>query len=1096
MKGQASIELVGIIGIALLLATPFVVEAQDSMIDLAISSEDANFQTEINELGRTVDQVSKSGEKSQRTLEFQIPQNIDTIHEQPQALIFTQDHGDNRKNFSTSFNTEIQASNFPSDQGIYNLNIEYTDGKAVITQAGPRPEDFQITNVDFDESVEQGETFTANATVRNEGDEQGTQNIELDIFNGNPEYSDANTNQELDSGEQQLFEFEWGDTNDPGEYTFEINTFNDTYNEEFTILDEGEAFFEVDIDESESDGVVEQGETFNANYTVENTGDEMDTQNIEYAITQSQTEIDSGTDITNLQLDPSETEEGSFELDTSEENSGLYNLTISSENTTDRLEFEITESTEQFYWTAEDYSVGEEPNDAWEVGGAINSWNIESDSQGNHILMDGSNGDRSILSFTEADEAEDVEIFAKILPESGDDALISRATGRDNPDNDFTGYRFNADESIVETDLFNDGSYEGDISGSETSNAENTPFYIRARIEGDEIKVRTWDLGNSEPSNWDQEVTDSTISGEGETGIFQWDGEPRIYEFAVGINGEEAPGFDYLSQGNLVGHWDATEISANDGETVDTWFDISGQGNDAIQQADTAENEPILIENELNGNPVVEYAGRDENDDAYHRVGEVDGASEDWEIFIVGRTFTLGQTISYPIGIGTDDADEGQGIFFEFSSEDDSWGFFDADQVLTGSSSVQNEWGIFAVNNDNLNYTLYKDGEKENSAVGESAQISNMTLGGRSDGDFELDGQIAEAIVYNKSLDPSERAEIEVYLEDKWGLHDETDPANFQVVQNDTNSPMKEEETLEIDYEVENQGELEDTQTVSVEVIDQSDGSTLFQDSNSYTLNEGDSTGLQTFSFTTEIGDSGDYDYSLSTENDTVNGQIEIEEAFTDQGLVGHWDATQIQASDADLVSTWTDQSGEENDLTTSSSSDDPVYSDNVLNGNPVLDWSGSESMSADMDPLDLPVDVFVVAKSEAGSTTIIHDGYLGTETGDITFLEDDGDDVEDWRMFADTGFNIDAPSNPDDWNLLNSVYDGENSEWYVNGGLINQGDSGEDGTVNPFTLGSDRDESRNVEGGIAEVMFYDRKLDSDEREDVEEYLQEKWGLN
>jgi len=48
MKGQASIELVGIIGIALLLATPFVVEAQDSMIDLAISSEDANFQTEIN----------------------------------------------------------------------------------------------------------------------------------------------------------------------------------------------------------------------------------------------------------------------------------------------------------------------------------------------------------------------------------------------------------------------------------------------------------------------------------------------------------------------------------------------------------------------------------------------------------------------------------------------------------------------------------------------------------------------------------------------------------------------------------------------------------------------------------------------------------------------------------------------------------------------------------------------------------------------------------------------------------------------------------------------------------------------------------------
>ncbi|MFO7793459.1 MAG: hypothetical protein R6V35_00590 [Candidatus Nanohaloarchaea archaeon] len=132
MKGQASIEFVGVVGIALVLATPFVVEAQDSMIDLAISSEDANFQSEINQLGETVDQVAASGEKSQQTVEFQVPGNIETVYSQQQALIFTQARGEQKKNFSTSFDTDINSTDIPTDQGIYELNIEYLNETAQI----------------------------------------------------------------------------------------------------------------------------------------------------------------------------------------------------------------------------------------------------------------------------------------------------------------------------------------------------------------------------------------------------------------------------------------------------------------------------------------------------------------------------------------------------------------------------------------------------------------------------------------------------------------------------------------------------------------------------------------------------------------------------------------------------------------------------------------------------------------------------------------------------------------------------------------------------------------------------------------------------
>lgn len=132
MKGQASIELVGVVGIALVLATPFVVEAQDSMIDLAISSEDANFQASLNELEEAVDEVAASGEKSSRMVEIRVPGNMEKIYSQNQALIYTQVRGEQRKNFSTSFETEINSTNLSTEQGIYQLNIEYKNGTAQI----------------------------------------------------------------------------------------------------------------------------------------------------------------------------------------------------------------------------------------------------------------------------------------------------------------------------------------------------------------------------------------------------------------------------------------------------------------------------------------------------------------------------------------------------------------------------------------------------------------------------------------------------------------------------------------------------------------------------------------------------------------------------------------------------------------------------------------------------------------------------------------------------------------------------------------------------------------------------------------------------
>ena len=1235
MKGQSSVEFVSIIGIALVLAAPFVIESQDTMINLITDSEDANFQTEINELGQTVDQVAASGEKSKQSINFQVPGNIETVYSMDQALIFTQARGEQRKNFSRIFDTEINSTDIPTDQGIYQLNIEYTDGKAVITQAGPRPEDFQITNVDFDKSVEQGETFTANATVRNEGDEPGTQNIELDIFNGNPEYSDANTNQELDSGEQQLFEFEWGDTNDPGEYTFEINTFNDTYNEQFTILDEGEAFFEVDIDESESDGVVEQGEIFNANYTVQNTGDTEGTQNIAYNITKDGDEVDSNeTHVMGLTLNEGE-ESNTKEIkwDTSGEEVGNYELNLSSANHTETFTFEIEEGTETFSISTQNewnqgvfngssadrddnsgdlglgYPSGENSVDTDMPGHSnlVGQWRLEenhgessdgdpvTDFSGEHVitrnieiqeesgqqlndyqikvqfdsgdpiyenaLSDGSDirfeKDGKLLDhFIEEFDTENEEsiVWVKVpeIPANGEVSLILKygdggqvkeSDGEATFDffDDFSGNSLDTDKwnkvdengGVIEVSdgeliVSNEGgasemgiqtnSYEissGQVHESRSKNPEGrhnafAGFHevVHPYPHGTSSDKGITSYGRADEPNWeaisasdgDDTVLTSTVQNDNAT---SFDKHQIFYKEDNKV--EVVRGGDSRSaSGSGIPNTDIPLIVAADDHTTPNTAVV-----DWLRVREYADSEPGIT---VGDEEIIEYDGITQNGvdatadgtfstDAYEFDGSGDNVQADQKQFADGDEVTMlawvkiNEDSSEKAVIFTGGGWDRKGVFFTIDEDEVRFQMGDGDgedYTSTGTVPV-GEWTLVGgkwedgtiyhiVNDEVISATSWSEGYYSNPDF--DMHIGQVFDSGGSPERF-MDGKINDVMIFDSALSESEIEDL--YFQ---GMDDTFEA--YYISEDVDDFEFHDWQGIELNYSVPSDADA----NVTFQALDR-DGNVLDKQVESLD-------GTEEFDLDVSNSSHGrvvlDLESSDVTESPLLEGfevfYEEGDQAFTQEGLVGHWNAVSIEASDGDLVSTWTDQSGEENDLTTSSSSDDPVYSDNVLNGNPVLDWSGSESMSADMDPLDLPVDVFVVAKSEAGSTTVIHDGYLGTETGDITFLEDDGDGVEDWRMYADTSFNIDAPGNPDDWNLLNSVYDGGNSEWYVNGGLINQGDSGEDGTVNPFTLGSDRDEGRNVEGGIAEVMFYDRKLGSDEREDVEEYLQDKWGLN
>ena len=77
------------------------------------------------------------------------------------------------------------------------------------------------------------------------------------------------------------------------------------------------------------------------------------------------------------------------------------------------------------------------------------------------------------------------------------------------------------------------------------SEAAPTPWYwIRSRITGDQLKLRTWLDGENEPVNWLYEVTNSDFTSAGLVGfgnLSSRDNDMEVDIFSVGTNGDSAP---------------------------------------------------------------------------------------------------------------------------------------------------------------------------------------------------------------------------------------------------------------------------------------------------------------------------------------------------------------------------------------------------------------------------------------------------------------------------------------------------------------------------------------------------------------------------
>ena len=207
-------------------------------------------------------------------------------------------------------------------------------------------------------------------------------------------------------------------------------------------------------------------------------------------------------------------------------------------------------------------------------------------------------------------------------------------------------------------------------------------------------------------------------------------------------------------------------------------------------------------------------------------------------------------------------------------------------------------------------------------------------------------------------------------------------------------------------------------------------------------------------------------------------------------------DASRLNLDDEDRVYTWADQSGKGNHAVATAGRE-PTYLVNQLNGKPVIWFEGNEELLTLIRPREADfadgVTVFLVAK-------FFDDGFalgswwdprlfLGVWSGAVP-AEDSGvqsgfgnnwqRDVESARFYQ--------------WRILEMVSDGEEVVVYDDGEVVNDYAATFTGTNQHYlAIGNANGTTYYFEGDMAEVLIYKGTLDDDDREDIENYLKDKY---
>ncbi len=211
---------------------------------------------------------------------------------------------------------------------------------------------------------------------------------------------------------------------------------------------------------------------------------------------------------------------------------------------------------------------------------------------------------------------------------------------------------------------------------------------------------------------------------------------------------------------------DAGTSTTTNGQSVSTWADQSGNGNNATQP--TAANQPTYTTSTLNGYPALHFTSANDS----YLILPTDSAlgiqNSDYEMFIVARTDST--NISFLISGNLEQFEmhlngAAGARFIPISStyiDEGTSGEYANNSPHIFDAQASSTEGLIRVDGVNGGNTLTNVRSSSNSSL-----ILGMRLSVNS---YFFTGDIAEVIIYNKVLSASDRILVESYLASKYGI--------------------------------------------------------------------------------------------------------------------------------------------------------------------------------------------------------------------------------------------------------------------------------------------------------------------------------------
>lgn len=216
-------------------------------------------------------------------------------------------------------------------------------------------------------------------------------------------------------------------------------------------------------------------------------------------------------------------------------------------------------------------------------------------------------------------------------------------------------------------------------------------------------------------------------------------------------------------------------------------------------------------------------------------------------------------------------------------------------------------------------------------------------------------------------------------------------------------------------------------------------------------------------------------------------------------GLQAWYDATQTPVG---AVSSWVDQSGKSNSATQGTGAQQPTSTAAQLNGNNTLLFVGASTQN-----LVIPAAIYtvpngdntlvVVAKSTSTTAQqrIISMASTGTTNYALEYTSG-ASTVGFQSRNVSGGMIVSSVITRTNYNIFCGFKSGTTQSISVNNGAAQTNSLGvNSATINSALIGSNAALTVPLDGGIAELLIYNRALSSSEIIAINQYLSQKWGI-